>query len=67
MRFGDATNSAPPRLQNYLLGGSYRLIQPGTTAQKPAFARHNDKGGGRINFILRRLTLADILLAALFP
>jgi hypothetical protein len=30
------------------------------------FARHNNKGGSRINIILRRPELADILLAAIF-
>jgi hypothetical protein len=66
MRLGDATNSAPPRLQKYLLGGSYPR-SASTIAQKSAFALHNNKGGSRINFILRRPKLADILLAALFP
>jgi len=41
--------------------------QAGDAAQKPAFDRHNNKGGIRITFILCRPKLADILLAAIFP
>jgi len=67
MRFGDATNSAPPPSQKYLRGNSYRLIHTSTAAQRSALGRHNNKGGSRINIILRRPKLADILLAALFP
>jgi hypothetical protein len=32
----------------------------------PQYARHNKKGGHRINNILRRPELADILLASIF-
>jgi hypothetical protein len=34
--------------------------------QKRPFARHNNKGGSRINITLRRPVWADILLAAIF-
>jgi len=65
MSFGDAANSAP-RLQKYLLGGSYPMIRP-AQLREISFARHNNKGGSRITFILRRPKLAGILLAAIFP
>ena len=65
MSFGDAANSAP-RLQKYLLGGSYPMIRP-AQLREISFARHNNKGGSRITLILRRPKLAGILLAAIFP
>jgi len=65
MSFGDAANSAP-RLQKDLLGGSYPMIRP-AQLREISFARHNNKGGSRITFILRRPKLAGILLAAIFP
>jgi hypothetical protein len=63
MSFGDAANSAPPRCRNTCLA----VDQAGTTAQKSAFARHNNKGGSRIIITPRRPKLADIPLAAIFP
>jgi hypothetical protein len=63
--FGAAANSAPPLAAKTDLMAQTAWLAGGT-AQKSTLARHNKKGGSRINITLRRPEWADIQLAATF-